>query len=120
VGGWVKLRLPAKCKKSWTKIPPEKLAEKLFDKKIKSPRHDGEEVPDVLETLVNLKKSEILDKATQDGVMNWRTVLRELDNQKLSPEIKKLMFDPGQLKKIDAARTWFDALPPRVNPSRPC
>ena len=93
-------------------IAPEKLAEKLFDKKnSRSLSFLKENFPDVFDTLMKQKKGEILDYATKDGILDPRKVFRQIDDKSLSPEIKKLMFQPDELKKLNASKTWFEALP---------
>jgi hypothetical protein len=99
-------------------MAPEKLAEKLFDKKnFKSLKFMQENFSDVLDTLVKMKKSEIINKATEDGMISAKRVLGELDSSKISPEVQSLMFTPEQLKQLKAAKTWVEAMPDKVNPS---
>lgn len=95
-----------------------KLAESLFDKKnVKALKFLQEKFPDVLDSLVKMKKTEIIEKATKDNALSTRKVLSELKSNKLSPEVQAIMFTPEELQKLKAVKTWVEAMPDRVNPS---
>lgn len=97
-------------------IPNEKLVEKMFDPKNSAGLAKlKEKFGDVFDTLVANKKSQIIGNSMKDGSPDVIKVLKELD--KLSPEIKKLMFKPEELAKLNAAKTWVESLPKNVGPS---
>ena len=95
---------------------PEKIADKLFTKN--NSKFLGfleKNFPQEADILKGLKKTQIRDNAFTDGHLNPGKILREVD--KLEPEIKKFLFNDESLKKIEAAKTYLDAMPKDVNPS---
>lgn len=92
-------------------IPNEKFTEKMFDPK----NYDGlkklkEKFPDTFKTVVDGKKADIL-KNSANAVAALKTI------DKLSPEVKSLMFTPQELEKLNASKLWIDSLPKNVGPS---
>lgn len=97
-------------------LTPEKVASRLFDKK------DSEFLgwfsktfPNEAGLLGQFQRSAIRDAALTDGKLQINNVLRQVD--KLSPEVKRLLFSPEHLKTLDAAGTWMESLPKHFNPS---
>lgn len=97
-------------------LTPESAAKKLFAKN-NSEFLQGfsKNFPEEMQLLVQHQKGVLREAATKDGVINGNAILRELD--KLSPEVKKLMFSPDELRKLAAAKTYLDAIPKNINPS---
>ncbi len=100
-------------------IPNEKVIDKMFDPK----NADGlmrlqKNFPDVFKTLIDQKKSQILQASIRDDNVKIGEVLKQLyDEKKLSSKVRDMMFLPDQLKRLDAAKTWMESLPKDINPS---
>jgi hypothetical protein len=97
-------------------LTPEKLASRLFAKNDSQfLKFFSENFPEETAALLRYQRSQILTKATKDGVVNVNQVLREVD--KFSPELKALLFTPEQLSRVKAAKTYMESLPKNINPS---
>lgn len=97
-------------------IPNEKLVEKLFDpKNAAGLMRLREKFPQVFKTVIDGKKADLLNAAMKGGELSHKTLLTSIE--KLSPEVRELMFNPQELKTIRAAKTWIDSLPKNVGPS---
>jgi hypothetical protein len=97
-------------------VPNEKLIEKLFDKKNSAGLAKlKEKFPDLFDTIVSHKKSQIFTKSLKDGSPDIGKVLKEIKGY--SPEIKKLLFTPEELQKLHDANTWIESLPVKLGPS---
>lgn len=100
-------------------IPNEKVLDKMFDPK----NADGlkrlqEKFPEVFKTIIDQKKSQLLQSSTKDGRVEVGKIMRELYNdKKMSSKVRETMFTPKELEKLNAAKTWVEAVPPSVNPS---
>jgi hypothetical protein len=89
-------------------LTPTKLANRLFTKK--DPEFLNfmqEQFPDALNSMLDNQKSKIVEKAIFDGRIDPSKVLKEIN--KFSPEVKNLMFSDGDIKTLNAAKTYLDA-----------
>jgi len=91
-------------------LTPEKLASKLFAKgNSEFLSFFQKQFPEEMNLLLSSERSKILNAATKDGVLNTTNVFRQVE--KLSPELKKIMFSPEQLNKLRSAKTYMEAFP---------
>lgn len=51
----------------------------------------------------------------KDGVLNLNGALKKISS--MEPEIKKAVFNPDEIKTLEAAKTWSDSFPKNINPS---
>lgn len=100
-------------------VPSEKVIDKMFDPKNgKGLLKLKKNFPEVFDTLIKQKKAQILERATKDGRVNVNQVMREvMDEKKISSKVRELMFDKPTMQKMEAAKTWVEALPKDINPS---
>jgi len=99
-------------------MTPEKLTNKLFDKKnADSLKFFQENFPEQMKILTDLQKNKIRQApgVFKDGRILPNGVIRQVD--KLSPEAKKIIFSEGDLQKLTDAKTWMQAVPKDINPS---
>jgi hypothetical protein len=97
-------------------LTPEKLSNRLFAKNNSEfLKFFSENFPEEMQAVRQYQKGLIADKATKDGVLNIRTVFREIE--KLPKETQELLFTPEQLKKLNSARVYVDSYPKNFNPS---
>lgn len=123
VGKLGKVKSFGQFQEALEKIPSAKLADKLFDKKnIEGLRLLKEKFPEALDSLIQQKKSEILegsikglDKSVTGGEFKHSTLLDKV--AKLPKEIKEIMFTPEELSKIDNSSRLLKKLNERMNPS---
>lgn len=95
---------------------PEKFAKKLFAK-------DNSEFlgwvnknfPDQMKLIGQYQREAIREAAMKDGVLQPKAIFRQLD--KLSPEVRGILFSPAELKRMEYARTYLEAMPKDFNPS---
>jgi len=89
-------------------LNPTKLANRLFTKKDPDFLQFMQETfPDELKSMVDSQKSKIVEKTLFDGRIDPSKVLKEVN--KFSPEVQKVMFQPGELEKLQAASTYLEA-----------
>lgn len=97
----------------------EKVIDRMFDPK----NADGlarlkKNFPEVFQTIIEQKKSQILQSSMEDGSLKVNKVLKSIyDESKLSSKVREMMFSQEELKKLGASKTWMDALPKDINPS---
>lgn len=97
-------------------LAPEKIATRLFAKKDSEfLKFFSKNFPEETQNLLRFQRSQIMDNATKDGVVNVNAVLREVD--KLSPEVRSILFKPEDFEKLEAAKTYMESLPKNINPS---
>lgn len=99
-------------------ISPEQIAQRAFQKgNSETAEFFAKNFPEEWEMVKQYQKSALRDGAISDrsGQLNPRAFIKNVD--KLEPEIKKLLFNTDELKKIDAARTYLRAIPEKFNPS---
>lgn len=97
-------------------LPNEKVVSKFFNaKNVDGLARLKDKFPEAYEALVEQRKSQILSASMDDGKVKIGKVLNELD--KLSPEMRKLMFSPEELEKLNASKVWMESLPKDLNPS---
>lgn len=97
-------------------IPSAKLADKLFDKKnIEKLNFLKENFPDVFETLVKQKKSQLLESATTKGDLMHNKILDQVN--KLPREVQNLMFTDEQMALINSSGKILRGVNTRINPS---
>jgi len=95
---------------------PEKLANRLFSKgNSEFLEYFSKQFPNETNLLKDLVKNEIKNSASKDGIITTSKIFRELD--KLSPEIKNILFTGDDLKKIKSARIYMESIPKNINPS---
>lgn len=95
---------------------PEKFAKKLFAKdNSEFLKYFQTHFPEESEFLMRYQKGELLKGAMKDGQVMPSKVFSQLD--KMSPEMKNIMFKADEMDKLKAARTWIDSLPKNINPS---
>lgn len=97
-------------------LAPEAVTKKLFTKG-NSEFVDflSKKAPEEMQLLRQYQKNAIRDAAMSDGRIQINKALGKIDD--LEPEIQKALFHPEELKKIDAVRTYMEAIPKNVNPS---
>jgi hypothetical protein len=99
-------------------LSSEKLVNKLFDKKnSRALEWLKKESPEAFDTLIGFKKNELLQSVVRDNRVQVGQLLSKLDDKNLSLDIKKLLFTPEQLKKLNSVETVYRSLPRDVNPS---
>ena len=97
-------------------VPSAKLASRLFDKKnIEALRSLQKEYPDVFAKIVQQQKTDLLESASKQGVLNHNTVMNKINS--LPKEVKDLMFTKEELSKIEGAHATIRQLNERFNPS---
>lgn len=97
-------------------MTPEKFVKKLFSKdNSKFMEWMAKESPESMQILSQYQRSALREAATKDGVLQPGTVFRSMD--KISPEVKAVLFDPAEVRKMEAAQTYLEAMPPDWNPS---
>lgn len=97
-------------------LTPEKLTTKLFSKNNSEALASfANNFPEEMSLIVQYQKAALREAATTDGVLSVGKVNRELD--KLSPEVKNLMFKPEEIGKLQAAKTYVESIPKSINPS---
>jgi hypothetical protein len=95
---------------------PERFAKRLFAKdNSEFLQWLDREMPEATDVISQYQRSAIRDAATTNGAIDPKKIFKALD--KLSPEVKKVLFDPEELDRIDAARTYLEAFPKNFNPS---
>lgn len=95
---------------------PERFAKRIFTK-------DNSEflgwlnqnIPQATQLLSQYQRAGIRDSATNHGGFSPQKAISLMD--KLSPEVKSVLFKPEELQKIEQARTYLDAFPQNFNPS---
>ena len=117
VGG--KVRSPEEYLQKIEAIPDEKMASLLFSKKnYKGFKFVQEQFPEQAAQIVEFEKGQLLSRFTRDGKVNGSALVKEVMNdKKYSPEIRRMMFGQDGLKKLQAAKTYFESLPAKANPS---
>jgi hypothetical protein len=97
-------------------VTPEKLSEKLFAKKNSEfLSFFAKEFPEETKLLSDFQRNRIRDAAFFDGKLKPERALREIE--KFSPEVKRILFTPEEVKRIEAAQTYLEAMPKNINPS---
>lgn len=98
------------------KVPSAKLADKLFDKKnIEGLRLLKDQYPEVLDSLINQKKSDILAKATERGELMHNKILSAVNS--MPKEVQALMFKPEELATINASGNLLRKMTVRMGQS---
>lgn len=83
-------------------IPAAKLADKLFDKKnIEGLNYIKQNYPDVFESIITQKKTDILNFAEKTGELKHNQILNSVNG--LPKEVKNLMFTKEELQQINTA-----------------
>jgi len=96
-------------------LTPETIAKKLYAKgNSEFLSFFKTQFPEEMNQLLALERSKVLNAATKDGVVNTKKVFSEMDA--LSPELKKIIFSPEQLRKMNSAKTYIEAFPGPINP----
>lgn len=94
-------------------LTPEALTKKLFSKEnSEALQKFTKNFPEESQMLFQHQKNAIREAAMVDGRLDTNKVIRELN--KLSPEVKELMFPKEALEKLDAAHTYMESLPDKV------
>lgn len=97
-------------------LDPEKLAEKLFDKKYASfNKFFAEKFPEESALMRQYQKQALKDAASKSGTFSPKVFLNKVNE--LQPEIRSAIFHPDELEKINAAKTYLEAIPKNFNPS---
>lgn len=95
---------------------PEKFAKKLFTKdNSEFAQWLNENIPEASNLLSQYKRSEIRELASPGEKFNPIKAIKEVN--KLSPEIKNVLFKPEEIGSLDNAKTYLDAFPKNFNPS---
>lgn len=116
VGKMGKIKSYGQFQEALEKIPSAKLAEKLFDKKnIEGLNYLKEKFPEVLDTLINQRKSDLLEAASKSGELSHVKAMNAINS--LPSEVKSLMFSPEQLSAVESASKAIKELGVRMNPS---
>jgi hypothetical protein len=97
-------------------MTPEKFLKKAFAKdNSEFLKFFQKNFPEETEFLMRYQRGEMARAAMADGKIDPKKLFKQIDA--LSPELKNIMFKPEELKKLQAARTWVEALPKDINPS---
>lgn len=97
-------------------LDPEKLAEKLFDKKYAAfNKFFAEKFPEEAALMRQYQKQALRDAASKSGVFSPKVFFNKVNA--LEPEIQSAIFHGDELKKIQAAETYLRAFPKNFNPS---
>lgn len=97
-------------------LAPEKLASRLFTKNdSKFLQFFAKEFPEETQSLMNYQRSQVLAHSVSDGSLDPKKALKAIN--KLSPEVREIMFSPDSIKKLKAADTYLESLPKNINPS---
>lgn len=101
-----------------TDLSPEQLANRFFQKG-NSEIAEGfsKKFPEEWELVKQYQKAALRDSSIQErsGQFNPRAFIKKVNN--LEPEIQKLIFNPAELKRINAAKTYLRSIPETFNPS---
>lgn len=97
-------------------VTAEKLTDRLFAKKDSAfLKWFNETFPEESELLRSYQRGRIRDLSFKDGHLEASKALREID--KFSPEVKGFLFKEAELKRLNAAKTYLEAMPKNINPS---
>ena len=97
-------------------ITPEKFARRLFAKdNSEFLTFFNKNFPEETKLLMQYERAAIRNAAMKDGRLQVTQVIRQYD--KLSPELKKIMFTDVERKMIEASKTYIEAMPKNINPS---
>lgn len=99
------------------RLTPEEVATKLFTKK------DSEftgffkkNFPEEFQQIRNFQRAELIEKASKTGEFSPKVFFNNVN--KLEPETQKALYSAQELKKVNAAETYFrEAFPKNFNPS---
>lgn len=101
------------------KIPNEKFVDKIFDpKNAQGLRDIKENFPEMFDTLVSQKKSQMYQDANTAKNFNPGDLLSDINtDKKVSKGVRDLLFSPKQLEQMKTAEKWIKNLPDKVGPS---
>ena len=98
-------------------LSPEKLATRLFAKNDSQfLKFFSQNFPEETAALLRYQRSQILNKATKGEFLDPKSVIKQVNE--FSPELRKIMFTPEQLQRINYAKTYLDSFPKDINPSK--
>ena len=98
---------------------PEDMAKKLFRKDNSTfAAKLAQKYPGMFQKLAGLERQKLVPQINKDGSRNWHGVAKQIfDDKKMPPEIRELIFSPGELEKIKAAKVYVEEMPANMNPS---
>ena len=97
------------------KFNADLLVDKLFQKKnTKFLEFFQREFPEEWQMVKNYQKAQFGEY--KDGILNVNQVLRQYDD--LEPEVQKALFSEGERRTMDATKTYMEAFPAPINPSK--
>jgi hypothetical protein len=97
-------------------IPAAKFADKLFDKKnIEGLNYIKQNYPDVFESIITQKKTDLLEAATRTGELQHTKLLNSVNA--LPKEVQNLMFKPEELQAINLSGQVLRESFKKINPS---
>lgn len=97
------------------KFNADKLVDQLFQKKnSKFLEFFQKNFPQEWEMVKNYQKAQFGEY--KDGILNVNQVIKQYND--LEPEVQKALFSPAERRTLDAVKTYMDAFPAPINPSR--
>lgn len=95
---------------------PEKFADRLFAKNnSRFMQFFSQNFPQEFGIMREYRLNLIRQKAVKDEAFNLREVFKQVNG--LEPEIRNVLFTPGQLEAIKKAETYIKSMPKNFNPS---
>lgn len=111
-----KVRSHGQLMEALEKTPSAKLATKLFDpKNVEGLRFLQKEFPDVLQPLIQAKKTSMIESATTKGDLMHNQLLNAVN--KIPREVRDLMFSKEEMATINASGRILRESTSRLNPS---
>lgn len=89
-------------------LDAETVSKKLFTKgKSAALERFSKNFPEEAKLLFDLEKTKILNKAMSGEKFRITSAIKQVED--LSPEVRKIMFSPDELKKLNSAKVWHNA-----------
>lgn len=116
VGKLGKIRTHGQLLEALEKVPSAKLADKLFDvKNVEGLKYLKSEFPDILQTLVQAKKTSLIEAASSKGELMHNQLLNAVN--RVPKEVRELMFTKEEMNTINASGKVLRESVKRMNPS---
>ena len=98
------------------KTKPEKIVDRIFaNKDSRFLNFFNQKFPEEFKAVSDFQKRTMLNDVTKTGSVSSARAFTLFD--KLSAEMRQIMFSPEELRQIEASRIWLNNLPKNINPS---
>lgn len=97
-------------------LNPQTLARRIFNENnTEFAQYFAKEFPEEMQIVKQYEKSQMGLGSTKEGIFNTKSALKKA--LELEPEMKEILFDKTELKKLNEAKTYIDSFPKDFNPS---